>query len=199
MPPFDLFPPGYPKSLFPVAHVTHTHGLVVAPDQDGTAEEWFTPNLQFVGPSYRTSTYTMPNEQSPTALFHHDHVMGVTRIGLYSGVVGTAYFIRDPANTPLDGPHSPLPTGQFEIPLALSARQFYTDGNFDFPPARGTLNSANANDQNGGGGLATSAFLALEVLPVLYTLWRQHQLRRADRLAVPIANIVGAVPSWARE
>jgi spore coat protein A len=149
-PPFNLFPPGYPKSLFPVAHVTHTHGLVVAPDQDGTAEEWFTPNLQFVGPSYRTSTYMMPNEQSPTALFYHDHVMGVTRIGLYSGVVGTAYFIRDPANTPLDGPNSPLPSGQFEIPLALSARQFYTDGNFDFPPDRGTLNSANADDQNGG-------------------------------------------------
>jgi spore coat protein A len=149
-PPFNLFPPGYTKSLFPVAHVTHTHGLVVAPDQDGTAEEWFTPNLQYVGPSYVTSTYMMPNEQSPTALFYHDHVMGVTRIGLYSGVVGTAYFIRDPANTPLDGPKSPLPTGQFEVPLALSARQFYTDGNFDFPPDRGTLNSANANDQNGG-------------------------------------------------
>ncbi len=30
------------------------------------------------------------------------------------------------------------------------------------------------------GGLVTSAFLTLEVLPVLYTLWRQHQLRRAS-------------------
>jgi FtsP/CotA-like multicopper oxidase with cupredoxin domain len=149
-PPFALFPPGYPKSLFPVAHVTHTHGLVVAPDQDGTAEEWFTPNLQYVGPSWRTSTYLQPNQQSPTALFYHDHVMGVTRIGLYSGVVGTADFIRDPKNTPLDEASSPLPTGQFEVPLVFSARQFYTDGNFDFPPDRGTLNSANAFDQNGG-------------------------------------------------
>jgi FtsP/CotA-like multicopper oxidase with cupredoxin domain len=149
-PPFNFFPPGYTKSLFPVAHVTHTHGLMVPPDQDGTAEEWFTPNLQYVGPSWRTSTYLMPNEQSPTALFYHDHVMGVTRIGLYSGVVGTAYFIRDPAHTALDAPTSPLPTGAFEIPLAISARQFYTDGNFDFPPDRGTLNSANANDENGG-------------------------------------------------
>ncbi len=49
------------------------------------------------------------------------------------------------------------------------------------------------------GGLATSAFLTLEVLPVLYTLWRQHQLRRAHRLAVPIETVVGAVPAWARE
>jgi copper/silver efflux system protein len=49
------------------------------------------------------------------------------------------------------------------------------------------------------GGLATSAFLTLQVLPVLYTLWRQHQLRRANRLAIPIETVVGAVPAWARQ
>lgn len=154
--PFNLFPPGYTNSLFPVAHVTHTHGLMVPPDQDGTAEEWFTPGLTYLGPSYATSTYLQPNQQAPTALFYHDHVMGVTRIGLYSGVVGTADFIRDPVNTPLDEASSPLPTGQFEIPLVMSARAFYTDGNLDFPPDQGnpnprdTLNSATANDENGG-------------------------------------------------
>jgi copper/silver efflux system protein len=42
------------------------------------------------------------------------------------------------------------------------------------------------------GGLATSAFLTLEVLPVLYTIWRHRQLRRAIALGVPIAAIVGA-------
>lgn len=40
------------------------------------------------------------------------------------------------------------------------------------------------------GGLATSAFLTLEVIPVLYTIWRSHQLRRAERLRVPIAAVV---------
>jgi Cu(I)/Ag(I) efflux system membrane protein CusA/SilA len=48
------------------------------------------------------------------------------------------------------------------------------------------------------GGLATSAFLTLEVLPVLYTIWRTRQLRRAQKLGVPLETIVGAVPSWAR-
>jgi Cu(I)/Ag(I) efflux system membrane protein CusA/SilA len=48
------------------------------------------------------------------------------------------------------------------------------------------------------GGLLTSAFLTLEVIPVLYTLWRSHQLRRAQRSGTPIAAIVGAAPSWAR-
>jgi Cu(I)/Ag(I) efflux system membrane protein CusA/SilA len=34
------------------------------------------------------------------------------------------------------------------------------------------------------GGLLTSAFLTLEVLPVLYTLWRVGQLRRAGRMGL---------------
>jgi Cu(I)/Ag(I) efflux system membrane protein CusA/SilA len=48
------------------------------------------------------------------------------------------------------------------------------------------------------GGLATSAILTLEVLPVLYTLWRYAQLRRAQAHGVPIATIVGPPPPWAR-
>jgi hypothetical protein len=38
----------------------------------------------------------------------------------------------------------------------------------------------------------------LEVLPVVYTIWRYSQLRRAQREGVPIAAIVGHVPAWAR-
>jgi Cu(I)/Ag(I) efflux system membrane protein CusA/SilA len=48
------------------------------------------------------------------------------------------------------------------------------------------------------GGLATSAFLTLEMLPVLYTIWRYRQLRRAQRVDTPIEAVVGAVPAWAR-
>jgi len=40
------------------------------------------------------------------------------------------------------------------------------------------------------GGLVTSAFLTLEVLPVLYTIWRYRQLRRAQRSSVAIDAIV---------
>ncbi|HTA89606.1 MAG TPA: efflux RND transporter permease subunit [Polyangiaceae bacterium] len=36
------------------------------------------------------------------------------------------------------------------------------------------------------GGLVTSAFLTLEVIPVLYTLWRSYQLRLAQRDETPI-------------
>jgi len=48
------------------------------------------------------------------------------------------------------------------------------------------------------GGLLTSAFLTLEVLPVVYTIWRDRQLRRARRRGVPIEELVGTVPAWAR-
>ena len=48
------------------------------------------------------------------------------------------------------------------------------------------------------GGLVTSAFLTLEVLPVVYTMWRHHQLREAQRRGIPIEDIVGRGPGWAR-
>ena len=49
------------------------------------------------------------------------------------------------------------------------------------------------------GGLVTSAFLTLEVLPVLYTIWRTRQLQRAERAGRPLVEIVGKAPGWARD
>ena len=40
------------------------------------------------------------------------------------------------------------------------------------------------------GGLVTSAFLTLEVLPVLYTLWRVSQLRRAERMGLTAGGLL---------
>jgi FtsP/CotA-like multicopper oxidase with cupredoxin domain len=128
--PFTPFPPGYAEAQSPVPMVVHTHGLVVKPQFDGTADEWFT-NLGHRGPSYVSNVYDMPNEQPSTQLFYHDHVMGMTRLNVYAGLVGPAYFIRDP-NSPLDQPDSPLPSGEFEIPLTIASRSFFTDGELDF-------------------------------------------------------------------
>jgi FtsP/CotA-like multicopper oxidase with cupredoxin domain len=130
-PPFTPFPPGYAKAQFPVPVVTHTHGLVVKPQFDGTAEEWFTA-FGHRGASYVSNVYEIPNEQPGTQLFYHDHAMGITRLNVYAGLVGPAYFIRDP-DSPLDQQSSPLPRGQFEIPLAIADRAFFTDGELDFP------------------------------------------------------------------
>jgi FtsP/CotA-like multicopper oxidase with cupredoxin domain len=125
-PPFAPFPPGYADAQSPMSHVTHTHGLMVTPQFDGTADEWF-DEAGHRGPSFVSNVYEQPNEQPGTQLFYHDHVMGVTRLNVMAGIVGPAYYIRDPDN-PLDRPDSPLPSGRFEIPLAISDREFLTNG-----------------------------------------------------------------------
>jgi len=131
-PPFAAFPPGYAAAQSPVAHVTHIHGLVVRSEFDGTAEEWFAPDPHFGrGPAFVSRNYDIPNDQPGTQLFYHDHVMGVTRLGVYAGSVGPAYFIREP-NSPLDS-SGLLPSGAFEIPLIVTSRAFFTDGELDFP------------------------------------------------------------------
>jgi Cu(I)/Ag(I) efflux system membrane protein CusA/SilA len=41
------------------------------------------------------------------------------------------------------------------------------------------------------GGLVSSAFLTLELIPVVYTYWRYAQLKKARRLNVPLAELTG--------
>jgi Cu(I)/Ag(I) efflux system membrane protein CusA/SilA len=45
------------------------------------------------------------------------------------------------------------------------------------------------------GGLISSAFLTLEIIPVIYTYWRYAQLERARRTGRPLAEIVGVGPT----
>ena len=136
--PFNAFPPGYEDAQFPVATVTHTHGLMVKSEFDGTAEQWYTA-FGDVGPTFVSRDYTQPNDQPSTQLWYHGHTMGVTRLDFYAGLSGLD-FIRDPGN-PLEQPGSPLPSGAFEIPLVIQDRGFFTDGELNF--AR-----AGANPQN---------------------------------------------------
>jgi Cu(I)/Ag(I) efflux system membrane protein CusA/SilA len=41
------------------------------------------------------------------------------------------------------------------------------------------------------GGLPSSAFLTLELIPVAYPCWRYAQLRRAKRTGRPLVEIIG--------
>jgi spore coat protein A len=183
--PFNPFPPGYKRAQFPVGFVTHTHGLVVRPDHDGTAEEWFTPFEQR-GPSFRTRDYDIPNEQSSTQLFYHDHTMGMTRVNVYAGVVGSAYFIRDP-NAPLDQPSSPLPQGEFEIPLTFFSRAFFTDGELNFPREAGDPPADTAYWQ--GEDEADTNLVNGKVWPNLNVQRRQYRFRMLAADNVRVYNI----------
>ncbi|HEY6081035.1 MAG TPA: efflux RND transporter permease subunit, partial [Polyangiaceae bacterium] len=45
------------------------------------------------------------------------------------------------------------------------------------------------------GGLVSSAFLTLELIPVVYTYWRYAQLRKAQRQNVPLAQLLASGPT----
>lgn len=132
--PFVPFPPGYADAQFPVAHVTHTHGLMVESSMDGVARQWSTL-LGQLGPHFLTRTYRQPNDQPPTQLWYHDHTLGMTRLNVYSGLTGN-YIIRDrndPLEVPPPGAAAVLPAGDYEMPLVIADRGFFEDGELNFP------------------------------------------------------------------
>jgi FtsP/CotA-like multicopper oxidase with cupredoxin domain len=173
-PGFDPFPVLNLDVGQPVPIVTHNHGLVVVPQNDGIADEWFTAGDRR-GPGFVSRDYTKPNQQPSTMLFYHDHTMGLTRVNVYAGLAGTAYMIRDP-NNPLDQPSSPLPKGEFEIPLMIADREFFTDGELNFP--RGGEDAANIkNAYWTPGGDGDVIMVNGKVWPNLNVQRRQYRFR----------------------
>jgi len=136
-PPYPTFPPGCVTAQSPVPLVTHVHGLEVQSTSDGGPNAWFTADGRR-GPGYSSlwptdknaAIYYYPNSQPPTTLFYHDHALGMTRTNLASGLAGF-YLERSATDTiaPL------LPSGKYEMPLAIQDRSFNADGSLAFPNA----------------------------------------------------------------
>jgi spore coat protein A len=99
--------------------ITHMHGARVPTVSDGYPTDWFAPG------SSKLCFY--PNHQDATALWMHDHAMGVGRFNMYAGLMGW-YLIRDEAEAKLN-----LPSGKYEIPLLLYDRSFTPDGQLYYP------------------------------------------------------------------
>jgi spore coat protein A len=99
--------------------VTHLHGGHVPPGADGFPDSTFLPGAQV--------TYDYPNEQPAATLWYHDHAMGITRLNVMMGLAGF-YLLRDATETALG-----LPSGEFEIPLAIQDRSFNPDGSLQYP------------------------------------------------------------------
>lgn len=100
--------------------VVHLHGGKVPPDSDGYPEEAFPPGQA-------SHVYTYPNIQPAGTLWYHDHALGITRLNVMMGLAGF-YLIRDHFDDGLD-----LPSGAYEIPLAIQDRTFAADGSFAYP------------------------------------------------------------------
>jgi spore coat protein A len=114
--PVDTCPHGAEDSAKTVVHL---HGGHVTSDVDGQPELTFLPGNQ--------ETYRYPNFQDAATLWYHDHALGITRLNVYMGLAGF-YLVRDPVETALG-----LPSGEFEIPLAIQDRSFNVDGSLKYP------------------------------------------------------------------
>ena len=97
-----------------VRTVTHLHGAKVPSADDGYPEDWFATGKS------RTCAY--PLEQEATALWYHDHAMGLNRLNTYAGLFGML-LLRDKVEDSLG-----LPSGKYEVPLIFYDRNFTSDG-----------------------------------------------------------------------
>ena len=103
----------------PVA-IVHLHGGKVPHESDGYPDDAFPP-----GDS--SWLYFYPNIQAAATLWYHDHGLGITRLNVMMGLAGF-YLLRDLEEEALN-----LPSGEYEIPLAIQDRSFNADGSFAYP------------------------------------------------------------------
>ena len=94
--------------------VVHLHGGLVPAPYDGWAENLSAPGQDAV--------FHYPMGQRAALLWYHDHVMGVTRFGIYAGLAGL-WIIRDRRERELGLPEGP----PFEVPLLIQDRNFGLD------------------------------------------------------------------------
>lgn len=105
----------------------HVHGAEVEPQSDGGPMTWFTSGFAEKGPDWKHEVYHYANNQLPATIWYHDHAFGYTRHNVYAGLAGY-YIISDPGNEPAG-----LPSGPYEVPLAIQDKMFTTDGQLWYP------------------------------------------------------------------
>jgi spore coat protein A len=99
--------------------VTHLHGGHVPAAVDGQPEYTILPG--------EIDVYEYPNDQDAGTLWYHDHALGITRLNVYGGMAGF-YLLADAEDTlGLDNIFG-LPSGPYEIGLAIQDRTFNADG-----------------------------------------------------------------------
>ena len=114
---------------------THLHGGHVPWQSDGGPRTWYTgPYFGNNGKKvisdilFNGDTNDYPNNQLGSTLWFHDHAMGITRLNVIAGLAGF-YLLRNPQDAQFN-----LPSGPFEIPLAIQDRIFNADGSLFYPP-----------------------------------------------------------------
>jgi spore coat protein A, manganese oxidase len=144
--------PGIPD----VRAVVHLHGARNRTRDDGYPEDWYLPG--------RSRVCHYPMQQDATALWYHDHAMGINRLNIYAGLAGMV-LVRDAVEDSVE-----LPRQAHEIPLILYDRLLTKSGQLLYPtsadPAHPWVSEFS------GDALCVNGKVRpyLEVEPVLYRL-----------------------------
>ena len=107
--------------------VVHLHGGHSEAASDGNPRAWFTPGFIKTGETFVKQKYHYENDQEAATLWYHDHTMGITRLNVYAGLAGF-YLLRDSWENSLN-----LPSGDYEVPLVIQDRSFFSDGSLYYP------------------------------------------------------------------
>jgi spore coat protein A, manganese oxidase len=160
-PTFTSTPPPYDG---PQPMIVHLHGAHDFEESDGLPETWFLPVAKNIPDGFATTgtdygpfkqeamdrwgvnwapgtlTSVYPNDQRAGTLWYHDHVLGMTRLDVHTGLNGF-YIISggdaDLTDGQLPGPR-PMPGDPpgkryYDIVLSLSDQSFNPDGSLFFP------------------------------------------------------------------
>ncbi|KAL2070242.1 hypothetical protein VTL71DRAFT_13268 [Oculimacula yallundae] len=109
------------------ANSVHLHGSYSRAPFDGWAED-----TTEVG---QYKDYYYPNSQVGRTLWYHDHAIDHTAENAYYGQAGF-YILHDPFEKSLG-----LPSGKYDIPLAIAAKRYNSDGSLWDPEANGETTS----------------------------------------------------------
>lgn len=127
-----------------VRTVAHLHGGHTDSSSDGNPDAWFTANSLVTGHTFDPAlngVYTYRNDQGAAALWYHDHAMSLSRLNVYAGLAGM-YIIRDDNEDRLRLAQQ-IPDRDYEVPLVIQDKSFFTDGALYYPSA--PLLDANGN------------------------------------------------------
>jgi spore coat protein A, manganese oxidase len=132
---------GFPEAWFlPAANNIDCIDSPRYPRTATTADDFFCRGSNFdqipgVGVQAGAAVFQYRNDQRATALWFHDHALGMTRTNVYPGLAGFYLLRSGPTDVPSGVPGG-LPGGAFEIPMVLQDRSFNKDGSLFYPASR---------------------------------------------------------------
>jgi spore coat protein A len=113
--------------------VPHLHGGNTESESDGLPEAWWSSITGVTGMDFVKTLYTYDNNQEAATIWYHDHALGITRLNVYMGLAAF-YFLRDDNELNMINTNQ-LPSGQYEIEMAIQDKMFYPDGSLAYPDA----------------------------------------------------------------